>query len=129
MISTRVGYTGGHVESPTYEQVCTGTTGHAEAIEVVFDPTKVTYRELAQLYFETHDPTQLNGQGPDIGSQYRGEIFYYSDAQKAIAEELIEHLKTTGLAVVTQVTPASTFWPASASLSFGESSSPRPGPR
>jgi peptide methionine sulfoxide reductase msrA/msrB len=112
VISTKVGYIGGQVMNPTYKQVCSGTTGHAEAIEVVFDPSQVSYRELAVLFFETHDPTQVNHQGPDFGTQYRTEIFYLSDEQKAVAEELIGILTGKGLAVATKVTPAETFWSA-----------------
>lgn len=112
VISTRVGYTGGFVQNPTYQQVCSGNTGHAEALEVVFDPTKVSYEKLARLFFETHDPTQVNGQGPDIGEQYRSVIFYTDDAQKAVAEKLIAELEGKGLKVATQVVKASEFWPA-----------------
>lgn len=109
---TQVGYTGGFVENPTYQQVCTGRTGHAEALEVTFDPSKTSYEALARLFFETHDPTQVNGQGPDIGEQYRSAIFYKDDAQKATAEKLISELKAKGIKVATQVVPASKFWPA-----------------
>lgn len=112
IISTSVGYTGGHIPNPTYEQVCTGRTGHAEAVEVVFDPTKVSYETIARLYFETHDPTQVDGQGPDIGTQYRSEIFYLSDEQKVTAEKLITLLQKKGLAVVTDLSPATTFYDA-----------------
>ena len=112
VISTTVGYTGGHKDNPTYKEVCTGTTGHAEAIEVIYDPGKVTYEALAKLYFETHDPTQLNRQGPDIGHQYRSEIFYLNDEQRETAEKLITILKKKGYGVVTNVTPANTFWEA-----------------
>jgi len=112
VISTSVGYTGGHVKSPTYKQVCTGRTGHAEAVEVVYDPAKISYEELAILFFETHDPTQVNRQGPDIGEQYRSEIFYLDEAQKATAQKLIKILEDKGLDVATAVTPASTFFPA-----------------
>ncbi|UCH64340.1 MAG: bifunctional methionine sulfoxide reductase B/A protein [Fidelibacterota bacterium] len=112
VISTTVGYTGGHMENPTYEEVCEGGTGHAEATEVIYDPTKVSYEELARLFFETHDPTQLNRQGPDIGLQYRSGIFYLDDDQKAVAEKLIGLLKNKGYDVVTEVTAATTFWEA-----------------
>ncbi len=112
VLSTRVGYTGGSKEQPTYRQVCKGGTGHAEAIEVIFDPTKTHFETLAKLFFETHDPTQLNRQGPDIGFQYRSAIFYTTDTQKAIANRLIAYLKAKGVAVVTTVQPFSVFWPA-----------------
>ena len=112
VISTTVGYTGGHVEDPTYKQVCTDTTGHAEAVEVIYDPAKTSYEQLARLFFETHDFTQLNRQGPDIGRQYRSEIFYLSDEQKQTAEQLIGVLREKGFDVKTAVTAAGTFWPA-----------------
>lgn len=112
IISTTVGYTGGHIPNPTYKQVCTGRTGHAEAVEVVFDPSKVSYETIARLYFETHDPTQVDGQGPDIGDQYRSEIFYLSDDQKEVAEKLIRILRKKGLNVVTDVSQASKFYDA-----------------
>ncbi len=110
--STTVGYTGGHKEKPTYKEVCNTDTGHAEAVEVIYDPAKVTYEELARLFFETHDPSQVNRQGPDIGLQYRSEIFYLDDEQKAVAEKLVGFLKYKGYNVATKITRASTFWPA-----------------
>lgn len=110
--SIRSGYIGGHTENPTYEQVCSHKTGHAEAVEVEFDPSKVSYETLARLFFEIHDPTQLDGQGPDLGDQYRSEIFYTTPEQKEVAERLIRILKEKGYSVVTDVTPASRFWPA-----------------
>ena len=110
--SIRSGYIGGHTENPTYEQVCSHKTGHAEAVEVEFDPSKVSYETLARLFFEIHDPTQLDGQGPDLGDQYRSEIFYTTPEQKEVAERLIRILKEKGYSVVTDVTPASHFWPA-----------------
>ncbi len=110
VISTEVGYTGGHVKDPTYKQVCTGQTGHAEAVQVIFDPTQVSYETLTKIFFETHDPTQEDGQGPDLGNQYRSEIFYFSDEQKATAEKLIGVLKNKGLDVVTELSSASTFY-------------------
>ena len=112
VLLTTAGYTGGHTPNPTYKQVCSGTTGHAEAVEVIFDPALVSYEELAKLFFETHDPTQVDRQGPDIGEQYRSEIFYLDEKQKEIAERLIEILKTRGFKVTTRVTRASTFWKA-----------------
>lgn len=112
VISTTVGFTGGHTENPTYKQVCTGKTGHAETTEVVFDPSQTTYEQLAKLFFETHDFTQLNRQGPDIGTQYRSAIFYLSDEQKQIAEKLAGQLKQKGYNVKTEITKAGTFWPA-----------------
>ncbi|MEA4867542.1 MAG: bifunctional methionine sulfoxide reductase B/A protein [Bacteroidia bacterium] len=112
VISVTSGYTGGSVKNPTYEMVCSGTTGHAEAVEVVFDKNQVSYRKLAQLFFEIHDPTQLNRQGPDIGTQYRSGIFFKDQEQRKIAEELKETLKLKGYNVVTQITPASDFYPA-----------------
>ena len=111
VISTTVGYTGGHVENPTYKQVCTDRTGHAEAVEVVYDPTKTSYETLAKLFFETHDFTQLNRQGPDIGKQYRSGIFYLNEEQKKTAEELVQTLRQKGFDVKTEITAASKFWP------------------
>ena len=112
VISTTVGYTGGHVKNPTYKQVCTDKTGHAEAIEVIYDPSKTSYEKLARLFFETHDFTQLNRQGPDIGTQYRSGVFYLDEKQKNSAVELIETLKKKGFDVKTEVTQAGKFWPA-----------------
>ncbi len=109
VISTEAGYTGGHTDNPTYGQVRTGTTGHAEAVRVVFDPSATSYGELAKLFFEIHDPTQVGRQGPDIGPQYRSEIFYLSPDQRETAEKTIAALKKRGYRVVTRVTPASTF--------------------
>lgn len=112
VLKVESGYIGGTTENPTYEEVCSHRTGHAEAVRVVFDPAKVSYETLARLFFEIHDPTQENGQGPDLGDQYRSEIFYTSPAQQATAEELIAELRRKGYDVVTQVTPAGRFWPA-----------------
>ncbi|MBU1700342.1 MAG: bifunctional methionine sulfoxide reductase B/A protein [Candidatus Eisenbacteria bacterium] len=110
--STQVGYVGGDTENPTYKEVCYDSTGHAEAIEVTFDPSKTTYEELAKLFFEIHDPTQVDRQGPDVGAQYRSSVFYLDDDQKSTAEALIEILKTKGYEVATEVQPAGTFWNA-----------------
>lgn len=112
VLSTTVGYTGGHVDKPTYRQVCTGTTGHFEAILVEYDPAVISYEELTKLFFETHDPTQADGQGPDIGSQYRSAIFYASEEEKATAEKLIRILREKGYDVQTFLLPRATFWEA-----------------
>lgn len=112
VIATRVGYTGGNVVNPTYEEVCTGKTGHVEAIEVVFDPKLLSFERLAQEFFEIHDPTQAFGQGPDIGPQYESKVFYLSPAQQDVLNALIDRLRNNGLEVVTQVEPASQFYPA-----------------
>ncbi len=112
VISVVSGYIGGTVDNPTYEQVCTKKTGHAEAVKVTYDLAKVSYETLARLFFEIHDPTQTDGQGPDLGPQYRSEIFYLSPEQKAVAEKLIGQLKANGYDVVTKVTRATQFWPA-----------------
>ncbi len=106
------GYTGGTTENPNYAEVSHDNTGHVEAVEVTYDPTKVDYETLAKLFFEIHDPTQLNRQGPDIGEQYRSEIFYNNPQEKAIAEKLIKILKSKGYDVKTKVTKASKFYPA-----------------
>lgn len=112
VIKTQVGYTGGQTINPTYEEVCSGNTGHAEAIEVTFDPKVLPYERLAQAFFELHDPTQVNRQGPDRGTQYRSVIFYLSPEQQQIALSLIEQLKSRGINAATQVLPAHTFFPA-----------------
>ncbi|NLE68323.1 MAG: bifunctional methionine sulfoxide reductase B/A protein [Lentisphaerae bacterium] len=106
------GYTGGAKEFPSYKQVCGGGTGHIEAVEVLFDPRQTTYETLAKLFFEIHDPTQSDRQGPDIGEQYRSVVFYRDEAQKATAEKLIAQLKANGFKVVTRLEPAAKFWPA-----------------
>ena len=114
VISSRAGYMGGHVDNPTYEQVCSKKTGHAEAVEVVYDPSKTDYETLARLFFEIHDPTQKDRQGPDIGSQYRSAVFYTDDNQKAVARKLIGILRDKGYDVVTEVSKADKFWEAEA---------------
>lgn len=114
VISATSGYMGGKVANPTYKQVCTGTTGHAEAVKVVYDPSKISYEQLAKFFFEIHDPTQKDRQGPDVGTQYRSEVFYASDEQKGTAKHLIDILKDKGLKVATKVTKAGPFYPAEA---------------
>lgn len=112
VIRTAVGYTGGTVVKPTYQDVCTGTTNHAEAIEVIFDPEVTSFENIAKYFFEIHDPAQRDRQGPDIGSQYRSAVFYLSEAQKRIAEKLIKILEGKGMKVATIVVPAGPFYPA-----------------
>lgn len=112
VLDVESGYIGGKTENPTYQEVCSHRTGHAEAVRVTFDPAKVSYEKLAWMFFEIHDPTQADGQGPDIGDQYRSEIFYTSASQRETAEKLIAELRSKGYDVVTRVTPASTFYPA-----------------
>lgn len=112
VLSVVAGYTGGHVENPSYEQVCSGKSGHYEAVEVVFDPLQISFEKLARLFFEIHDPTQWNHQGPDWGPQYRSAVFYRNGEQKAVTEKLIEILKENGYNVVTEVKAAGTFWKA-----------------
>jgi peptide-methionine (S)-S-oxide reductase len=109
------GYAGGHVERPTYKQVCTDSTGHAEVVEVTFDPAKVSYSTLVDLFFKMHDPTQMNRQGPDTGTQYRSVIFTHSPEQARIAQERKDAAAASGSyrrPVVTGIEPAKTFWPA-----------------
>jgi peptide methionine sulfoxide reductase msrA/msrB len=112
VVSVTSGYMGGNKANPTYEEVCDKKTGHAETVEVVFDPAITSYETLARLFFEIHDPTQVNRQGPDAGEQYRSEVFYISDAQRETTEKLIGILRSNGYKVATRVTPASDFWPA-----------------
>lgn len=112
VLETMPGYTGGHVDNPTYEEVCSKTTGHYEAVRVTYDPSVVDYETLAKWFFETHDPTQANGQGPDIGPQYRSAIFVQNEAEREIANKLINQLELKGLKIATEVKDAATFWPA-----------------
>jgi len=112
VISTQVGYMGGAKDNPTYKEVCYTETGHAEAVEVVFDPSKTNFETLAKLFFEIHDPTQVDRQGPDVGDQYRSEVFFVDDNQKATTEKLIGLLRDKGLKVATTLSKADTFWPA-----------------
>jgi peptide-methionine (S)-S-oxide reductase len=109
------GYLGGTVANPTYKDVCTGRTGHAEVVEVTYDPSRVTYDDLLNVFWTSHDPTTLNRQGPDRGTQYRSAIFYHSDAQKATAEASKERWNSSGRfsgPIVTEITPASAFYRA-----------------
>lgn len=113
VIKSTVGYTGGHTEDPTYEQVCSHTTGHAEATLLEFDPDLVSYKTLVKHFFRMHDPTQLNRQGPDIGDQYRSAIFYFDEQQKVTAEKVkVEKQKDFDKPIVTEIVVASTFYPA-----------------
>jgi peptide-methionine (S)-S-oxide reductase len=109
------GYTGGSVANPTYKQVCSGTTGHAEVVQVTFDASVISFREILEVFFTIHDPTTLNRQGGDVGTQYRSAIFYHSDEQNATAQQLIQELEAAGTwdsRVVTEVTPFSVFYRA-----------------
>jgi len=115
VIRTQVGYTGGTTANPIYEQVKTGKTGHAEAIEIEFDPSKLSYRELLAYFFRLHDPTTVDRQGNDVGSQYRSAIFYHSEGQRKIAEEVKDQVNRSGKwkrPIVTQIVPATTFYSA-----------------
>ncbi|MGE9294370.1 MAG: peptide-methionine (S)-S-oxide reductase MsrA [Puniceicoccales bacterium] len=115
VLKVESGYIGGDVPNPTYEQVCTGTTGHAEAIRVSFDPEKVSYEQLVRLFFAAHDPTTLNRQGADVGTQYRSAIFTLDDAQADTAERVKKEIDASGefsRPIVTEITPATTFYPA-----------------
>ena len=115
VLDAAVGYIGGHTLNPTYHDVCSGRTNHAEAVEVVFDPAQVSYEELLAFFFRIHDPTQLNRQGPDIGTQYRSAIFTHDEQQAEIAKAFIAQLESQGAysrAIATEVKPASQFWRA-----------------
>lgn len=112
VVETAVGYTGGTTEAPTYKEVCSGTTGHAEVVQLKFDPAAVSYEQLLDLFWQLHDPTQLNRQGPDFGTQYRTAIFYHSPEQEAAATASKERLERSGRhskPVVTEIVPAATF--------------------
>lgn len=115
VVSTAVGYTGGSTTNPTYEEVCTDRTGHAEAVEVVYDPKVVSFEELLDLFWSIHDPTTMNRQGPDVGSQYRSAIFFHDPEQEAEARAKMERLQSSGLyrkEIVTEIVPASEFYRA-----------------
>jgi peptide-methionine (S)-S-oxide reductase len=117
VIATRVGYCGGRIDSPTYHDVCGGDTGHAEAVEVTFDPLLISYNELLKVFWECHDPTQLNRQGPDFGEQYRSAIFFHSEEQRIAAtasRDELENRQVYRRSIVTQIVPAAQFWEAEA---------------
>jgi peptide-methionine (S)-S-oxide reductase len=115
--STMVGYTGGAFENPTYEDVCSGTTGHAEAIQVEYDPSITSYEDLLMIFWSNHNPTTLNRQGPDVGEQYRSAVFYHTQEQESVAQKMKEKLqdeamKRFGKEIVTEIKPSSTFYKA-----------------
>ncbi|MDP9173680.1 MAG: peptide-methionine (S)-S-oxide reductase MsrA [Planctomycetota bacterium] len=115
VIKTRVGYSGGHTAAPTYREVCTETTGHAEAVDIEFNPSKITYQELLTVFFENHDPTTVDRQGPDVGDQYRSAVFYHSPEQKKLAEAEEERRNASGdyaQPIATQIVPAGEFYEA-----------------
>jgi peptide-methionine (S)-S-oxide reductase len=115
VLSTRVGYLGGTMDNPTYQDVCSGRTGHAEVVEVTYDPARITYDDLLTVFWENHDPTTLNRQGPDVGEQYRSAIFYNDEEQKSAAHASKEERDRSGKyrrPIVTEITPASTFYSA-----------------
>ena len=112
VIETRVGYTGGSLKNPTYEQVCDDNTGHAEAVEILFDPKLVSYEQLLDVFWKIHDPTQKNRQGPDVGSQYRSAIFFHTPEQENIARRAKEALIKSGKKIVTEITAAGPFYRA-----------------
>lgn len=113
VIDVQSGYCGGETENPTYDQVCTGMTGHAEAVRITFDPEKISYQRILELFWKIHDPTTKNRQGADVGEQYRSVIFYFDEEQKRVAEaSLISEQKKLSAPIVTQIVPAARFWPA-----------------
>lgn len=115
--SVESGYAGGQIENPSYQQVCSGTTGHAEVVQIKYDPAVITFRDLLDIFFTIHDPTTLNRQGGDVGTQYRSAVFYHDDAQREAAEALIKELDQMRLwdaPIVTQVVPLENYYPAEA---------------
>lgn len=115
VLETCVGYMGGHKENPTYEEVCTDQTGHAEVVQLTYDPKQISYEELLSVFFDIHDPTTLNRQGPDVGTQYRSVIFYHDEHQKKQAESLKNQLNQSGeysREIVTEIVPVKTFYQA-----------------
>lgn len=115
VVSTMVGYTGGAYDNPTYEDVCAGKTGHAEAVQIEFDPEQISYEQLLEVFWRIHDPTQLDRQGPDVGAQYRSAIFFHTPEQEAGARASKARLERSGRyrrTIVTEITPLATFWRA-----------------
>ena len=115
VLETAVGYSGGHVDCPTYKQVCTDRTGHAEVIRIEYDPARVRYEQLLNVFWQCHNPTQLNRQGPDVGTQYRSVIFYFDDEQRELAQQSMQRLQKSNRylrPIVTQIVPAGPFWRA-----------------
>lgn len=115
IVKAQSGYAGGDVSSPTYEHVCTGSTGHAEVVQLTFEPLSISVREILEIFFALHDPTQLNRQGNDVGTQYRSAIFYHDEAQREAAEAIIAEMReeqTWDAPIVTEVQPLDVFWPA-----------------
>lgn len=115
VLDTAVGFMGGSKDNPSYQEVCTDRTGHAEVVQVTFDPATVTYVQLLKVFWEVHDPTQLNRQGPDVGTQYRSAIFFHSEQQKTAAEAALRELEASGAytePIATEIVPAGTFWRA-----------------
>ncbi len=110
VLKTKVGYTDGHLDNPTYKQICGGKSGHVEAVEVIYDPAKLSFKDLLKYFFETHDFSQENGQGPDIGPQYLSVVFYNDETEKKSAEEVIAYLREKGHKVATQIKPTQRFW-------------------
>lgn len=108
------GYTGGHVASPTYEEVCSGETGHAEAVQIEYDPSAISFLELLEVFFSIHDPTTKDRQGPDVGSQYRSAVFYHSERQRELTEQFVDELESEGVyeGIVTEIEPLETFYRA-----------------
>jgi peptide-methionine (S)-S-oxide reductase len=115
VLATAVGYMGGTRDEPTYRQVCTGRTGHAEVVQVTYDPQRLSYDDVLAVFWDNHDPTTMNRQGPDVGIQYRSAVYFHGEAQESAARASIEEIEASGRfrrPIVTEVTPASTFWPA-----------------
>lgn len=117
VVDVTSGYTGGTTDDPTYEAVCTGDTGHAEAVQITYDPDEITYEELLEVFFSIHTPTTRNREGPDVGSQYRSAVYYHDDDQRAVVERFVDELETEGVyddPIVTEIEPLDTFWEAEA---------------